>query len=151
MKITPLLSDTYLALIKNSVGAQFFQTLFARVHGRKKNILNGGELSCAFFVSAVLLLTKLIKEPHATVTGTEKDMRRCGWKQTQTLKRGSVIVWGKKHGHKHIGFYLGGEKAVSNSTARKVPVLHHFTFGTRNEKPVRRIEAIYWHKNLNGK
>lgn len=150
MKVTLLPRDTYLALIKNSLGARIFKALYAEVGGRKKNILQGGILSCPFFVSSILLLMnmKLIQEPHATVEGTIQDMKHCGWKAVRALNIGSIIVWEEKRGHKHIGFYIGGRKAVSNSTKQKVPKIHHVTYGVRNNEPVRKIEAVYWHKKF---
>jgi len=99
---------------------------------------------------------KLIKKPHATVNGTINDMEKSEWQKIKKLKRGSVLVWmpkefdegGVKAFYRHIGFYIGNAKAISNSTKFGMPKIHHWTYGTKKGKPIRNVEAIYWHKKL---
>lgn len=157
--ITPLLFESYMSMIRNSAGSRMFQHAYALVHGRKIDILRSGDLSCAFFVSSILALFhpfKLIQNPpHSTVAGTIKDMKRMGWKEAKKLRPGSVILWESlvknghvKSGNKHLGFYIGGNKAVSNSSKARTPIIHHVTFGQIKGKPVRRIEGIFWNKKL---
>ncbi|MBI5913023.1 hypothetical protein HY839_01115 [Candidatus Azambacteria bacterium] len=158
-KITPLLYDTYCAMVKNSMGARTFRNVYACVDGKKKDITKNSRRSCAFFVSSILLSStsvlhavKLICEIHITVGSTVKDLALSGWKHVRTLKRGSILVWEKdRDGYPHIGFYVGNNKAISYSSNKKTPVMHHFTYGVKNGKPVRKIEAIYWHKKLSSK
>ena len=57
-KVVPILIDSYIAIIKNSVGSQLFRNLYAKVNGKKIDITENGKLSCAFYVSSVLLLFK---------------------------------------------------------------------------------------------
>lgn len=124
-----------------------FQTVWAEVGGKKKDILAGGELACASFVSGVLLWSGLIKEKHATVTGTLKDMRRSGWKKIKKPREGCILRWEKREengGHEHLGFYMGTTIAISNSKTAKVPVEHHWTY-----RGTRKIVAMYWHPRLN--
>ena len=152
-KIRPLLFETYLAVVKNSVGANVWRNFYADVGGRRQDIMRNGDLSCAFFVSSVLALFGFIRKPHGTVAGTIGDMERSGWRKLRKPKAGSVLVWVELRGargetHKHIGFYVGGGKAVSNSSMRRCPVMHHWTFGVKNGKPKRKIEAIFWNKKL---
>ncbi|MCX6813984.1 MAG: hypothetical protein NT078_02130 [Candidatus Azambacteria bacterium] len=115
---------------------------------------NGG-LSCARFVSSLLYLFKLIKDMHATVNGIVKDLKQSGWKKIKKPKIGSILVWekidfGNKDFHKHIGFYIGNNKAISTSSPKKgQPVIHHWTYGIKRNKPVRKVEAIFWNKKLN--
>ena len=124
------------------------------VGGKKKDILKDGELSCASFVSSVLLMFGLIKKRHATVKGTVKDMFRSGWQEIEKPKPGCVLVWEKRHvpgrsEHKHIGFYHNNKSALSNSHKQKSPQIHHLTYGTKKDGlPVRKIEKIFWHKRL---
>lgn len=150
-KVTPLLRDTYFAMIKNSVGTKLFRNCFALVNGKKVDVMKNGDLSCALFVSSLLSILNLTQAPHGTIESTIKDMEQSGWKPVKKLVPGSIIVWEEKKEHKHIGFYIGNDKAISNSSKRKSPATHHFTYGVKNGKPVRNIEAIYWHKKLNGK
>ncbi len=146
-----LLLPTYLAMIKGSVGSKICQRLFIVQQGKVKDILYRGKLSCAFFVSLILKFFDLIKSAHATVAGLEEDLLKSGWYKINKPKVGSVLVWQKNStGHRHIGFYIGGGWAVSNSTSKRVPRRHHFTFGREGKRPKRAIEAIYWHDKLKG-
>ena len=156
-KIIPLTCKSYMATIKNSIGTKMFRNFYAKINGQKKDVLENGELSCAFFASAILHLFQLIKEPHRTVVSTIKDMEESGWYKIKKIKPGSVLMWEDLESsdkgevrkfHKHLGFYIDGDKAVSNSSRLGRPKIHHLTYGIRGGKPVRRIETIYWHKKL---
>jgi hypothetical protein len=147
-KITPLLRDTYFAMIKNSIGTKLFCTFYARVDEKKTDVMKSGGLSCAFFLSSLLSILGLVKKMHATVGGVIRDMEQSDWKPIKKPCLGSIIVWEEKKGHKHMGFYIGNGKALSNSSKKKSPAIHHFTYGVKNGKPARKIEAIYWHKKL---
>jgi len=147
--VIALLKDTYSAVINNAVGCHMFRNSYALVDGVKKDILEDGTLSCAFFVSSVLVWSALIKEVHATVRSTVKDLLDSGWESIPEPRVGAVLVWeacdfGVEYGvHKHIGFYIGDEKAISHSDTEKQPVVHSFNFnGERN------IEQILWNKKL---
>ncbi len=115
--------------------------------GRKQDITKNGKDSCAYFVSTVLLRFDLVKEIHATVAGTIKDLEDFGWFKLKKPKKGAVLVWEKKKiGESesfHIGFYLGNKKAISNSSKKGFPVIHHYTFGNK-----RKIIKILWNKKL---
>ncbi len=142
-------------MITNSVGSRMFQNLYAKVDGKEQDILKNGDLSCAIFVSIILHTFELVKTPHATVLGLLKDMERSGWKKSRKLNKGDVIVWepedqtGDGVKHSHIGFYIGNEKAISNSTTKRVIAKHHYTYGTKAGKPKRRIIGIYHNQVLN--
>ncbi len=124
------------------------------------DILENGNLSCAFYVSSLLSLFsvfKLLKNPpHSTIAGTIKDMKSSRWYEIRTLKPGAILLWEEKKlgdqyakkGHKHLGFYIGNEEAISNSSKRRMPVRHPFSFGDVNDKKFRKIESIFWHKAL---
>jgi hypothetical protein len=155
-KVEPLFKDNYLAFIRNSVGANTYRNLYALVDGERKDIAHDGELSCAIFASSILALFKLIAEQHATVNGTERDLLASGWVKIDEPRDGAVLVWEEISSddpsvaamHKHIGFYVGNDEAVSNSKTLKAANLHHWTFGTKNGAPVRAVEAIYWNEKL---
>lgn len=145
-----IIRDSYLALIKNSVGANFWRNLYFKVNGRQRDVLEDGELSCAFFVSSVLLILGLVKEFHATVSGTLADMKTTGWQEIKKLKLGSVLVWEEKNGHRHLGFFMGGQSAISNRYNLRRPGRHHLTFGVKKDGSAKRkIIKILWHKKLN--
>ncbi len=143
----------FLQMIENAVGTNLFRNLWAEVDGDKKDILENGELSCAQFVSGILYLNGLIKERHATVEGTVRDIEAFGWKKINEPKIGSILVWesieypdGSKHGH--IGFYIGDQKAISNSPKEKSPQYHRWTYARENESDYRRVSSIYWNTLL---
>ena len=151
VSVKPILLDTYLAVIKGSVNSKAFKHLYAETLNKRVDILKNGKLSCSFFASSILSSFGLMESIHATVNGTEKDLRASGWKEIKHLRVGSVLIWeikSKKDPHRHIGFYVGDDEAVSNSSNIKVPATHHWTFGWHKNKPRRKVEAIFWHKKL---
>ena len=141
--------DSYIKMVKNSVGTKMFRNLYLEKEGRKFDATENGEMSCAFFVSNVLLIWKLISEGHATIKSTIKDMLKNGWKKIpkNNAKPGDVIVWeenvsDKGRIHSHIGFYIGNKKTVSHFDGIKAITCHHWTY---NDK--RKIIAVYrWSK-----
>ncbi len=128
-----------------------FRTLWAAVGGRKKDITERGALSCAYFVSSVLMVAQsafsrpLIRTVHATVGGTVRDMESCGWRRIARPRKGAVVVWEARDGHRHIGFVAGRGTAVSNDTARGAIARHALTFGRKGTSAYRRVEAYWWH------
>lgn len=155
-KVIIIVRDSYLKFLINSVGSKIFKNLYAYVNGTKKDILENGGLSCAFYASSVLQHFKLISDVHATVSGTIKDLMESGWREIKRPVPGSIIVWEEKEFedgsfHKHMGFYLEKNKAISNSTVKKVPAIHHWTFGQKNGQPIRKVEMILWNDKLERK
>jgi len=149
-EVIPLIKDSYLAVVKNSIGSRMWRVFFAEVKSKKKNISKRGKLSCAFFVSTILVMFSLIKKGHMTVKSTIKDMRTSGWFEIKKPRIGSILVWeatnfGGGDICRHIGFYVGNNKAISNSSISRQPVIHDYKFGKNNRK----IEHIFWHKILN--
>ncbi len=117
---------------------------------RNKNVdvLKNGELSCTFYVSSVLKIFNLIGEVHCTVNSTVENLLNFGWKEIKKPIPGCVLVWEEKsfgHDdfHKHIGFYIGKNKAVSNDYKKKVPKIHSWNFNKR-----RNVELILWNNKL---
>lgn len=146
-------SETYLKAIKNSVGSNIFRNFFAYVDGKKMDIRKDGQLSCSAFVSSILYLHKLCYDIHATVEGLIKDIELFGWKKINKPKPGAVLLWEPKliNGgiNKHVGFYVGNNKTISSRPEKRQPIIHHWTFGVKNGRPVRNIEQIFWHDKLN--
>lgn len=133
--------DSYLQMIKNSVGTNMFRNLYLEIDNKRTDVAQDGNFSCAFFVSNVLLIWELISEGHATVEATTRDMEKSGWKKTskEKAKPGDVIVWEKNHkDHFHNGFYIGNKKAISNSAIDKVPIIHDWQYDGK-----RKIIAVY--------
>ena len=132
-----------------------FRSIFVLAGGKEKDILKNGELSCAFYVSCILKLFDLISRLHATVDGAVKDMIDNGWTETKKMKPGDVLVWEKKKFkdgelHRHLGFYLGDKKAISHRDNKRIPIIHHYTYGqTKDGQPKRKIVKILTHKTIN--
>src|SRR3989344_170532 len=133
-KVFILWRETYLAMINNSLGTKMFRNCYARVNGRRQDILRNGDLACAVYVSTILTFVQLLNCPHTTVTKTELAMKRAGWRRIKTPRAGAVIIWELKRwasgeSHRHIGFFLQKGRAISNSPERGYPIIHHLTFG----------------------
>lgn len=127
-KIQILIHKNYIQTIKNSVNTKMFRNVFVLIDGKEKDITKNGKLSCAIYISSILKLFDLISKKHTTVNGTIKDMLNSGWKKTKKLKIGNVLVWEEKEDHQHVGFYIGNNKAISNSDKKRVPIIHHYTY-----------------------
>jgi hypothetical protein len=142
-----LIYDSYLKMIKNSVGTKMFRNLYLEINGDKADVAKNGNFSCAFFVSNILKIWGLISEGHANVPSTTKDMIKNGWKKIpkDKAKPGDVIVWEKRKGsdglmHYHNGFYIGNGKAISNDDKKRTPVIHKWDY--------KKITTIYTHPKL---
>jgi len=147
--------ESYLALLENAQGTTLFADAFALLGNKRANITEGGRLSCAYFVSAVLLIASsfapsfgLIRALHFTVRGTREDLRACGWKPISAPRKGAVVVWEAREGHEHIGFALGGGMALSNSSTFGRVTRHPLTFGKRGTNVYRRVTELWWHPAL---
>lgn len=152
-KVEKMRFETYLAVIQNSVGTKLFSEGYARIDGQPTNIMAGGEVACAFFVSGVLCLfdVELIDHAHATVTSTVKDLEKHGWEQVNDPQAGDIIVWepvkfpdGKAH--EHIGFVVSKNEAISNDYASGAPQRHGLD--TMADGQPRKITAIYRGRHL---
>lgn len=136
-KPIPVIKDTYLAMIRNSVRSNLFRNYYLSINGKTIDDTRDGDLSCALFVSSILTLLKLTEETRLFVDEVVVDLKASGWKETMRPEEGSVLVWEARKGdrdevHKHIGFYIGDDRAVSNRPDTRQPTEHHWTFdGTR--------------------
>jgi len=148
LSIKPLSNETFLAMLEHSAGSRVWQRMYARVNGQRRDILHHGELSCAFYVSSLLRIFGWLKEVHATVDGTIKDLHASGWRRTTRPRPGDVVEWAPityQDGevHRHLGFYLDRGRAISTSFSRRTPIIHHLTYGRRGRPAYRRIVNIY--------
>src|SRR3989344_1417424 len=147
-KVTLRQFDTYIAMIENSVGSFMFKNIYVNVEEAKKDATEDGRLSCAFYVSAILYMTKYIKDMHATVASTIKDLKESGWEAVTEPVPGSVIVWKvgpqDTNGHPHIGFYMGDNHAISNDSLKKHPTKHDWKYDGKRE-----VEMILWNPKIN--
>lgn len=164
--------ETYLALIKNSIGTELFSDLFFMNNSDKPfegispheivNVSKNGQLSCPYYVSCILhLIGGVIDAPHATIDGTLKAMRARGWQELSAeegLAPGDVVIWEKKEddgsghysdGHEHIGFILDENTATSSSSRQKKIISHHPEFKNMGaDIKERKIVKIFAHPEL---
>jgi hypothetical protein len=144
-KFEYLRPESYLVMIKNSVGTKMFRTFYVKDEkGRTTDILKNGDLSCPVFVCHILLAFGLIQKSHFTVARTVDDLVESGFKKVtvKAMKPGDVIVWAAHKGrtgyHTHIGFFVGKDRAISNSSKKREVAKHHYTYGGKRE-----ISAVY--------
>lgn len=123
-------------MAENSIGSNVFRNLYIRLEdGSEVDALKDGDLSCAVFVSGILSAIGLVDKGHATVTSTIKALEEAGWQEVAISSPlpADVIVW-DEYTHddgsatKHIGFYIGNDMAISNSSEKRSPQKHHWTY-----------------------
>jgi hypothetical protein len=140
--------ETYLQLLKNSIGTGMFRSYYVQDDTRGRfDALDDGSNSCAFYVSGVLVLFGKLAKVHGTIASTIKDLETSGWGLADQPMAGDVLVWeamdfpdGRRE---HIGFCVADNRALSTSSEKKVVTEHDIHFGEDN----RRIEKIYRMKN----
>ena len=138
--------ETYLQAIKNSCGSSIFRNLYVEDDlGVVSDVLENGNLSCAMYVSSILAMFGKIDGRHGTVAGTILSLPKAGWKEVKldNLQAGDILIWEKgtlpsssddpyRQGHSHIGFFIGEQLAVSNSSENGFPIIHSCDYrGTR--------------------
>lgn len=141
-----LLFETYLQTIRNSCGSRLFRNLYVEDDlGEVIDVLENGNLSCAMFVSSILAMFGKINARHGTVSGTIEALPAAGWTEVSLdeIQAGDILVWEKgdspvsaddpyRAGHSHIGFFMGDQSAISNSSENGFPILHSYNYhGTR--------------------
>lgn len=124
-----------------------FRHNYVLVDGSEKDILDNGQLSCAFFASFVLKAFGLVETLHARTEGTIKDLERSGWQKTETPHEGDVVIWEEQQQKSgvfpHIGFYIDEKTAISHRDTHSTPIAHSLSFdGTRA------VTAYYTHDFL---
>lgn len=125
MKLKILHQETYLAMIKDSVGTNIFRSLFVldEETGQKIDITEDGTYSCARFVTAILTIAGRIDRPHATVKTTQEIFTNSpNWVKVQQPIAGDVVFY-----HEHVGFVIDNQHCISNSPEKRQPIKHPMT------------------------
>lgn len=117
--------DTYISIIKNSVGSHLFNSFIVRIKetGETEDILKDGEYAAAFFVSSVLTLVQAIDKPATTEAGLERKLAESDrWftVNEDEIEVGDVIfyedtVLSDGSTETHVGFALDNDNAISIS------------------------------------
>lgn len=151
MKIVRHVFETYLSVIEGSVGTNMFRHVWADFDGERRDTMNDGGTSCAFYVSGVLAMFNVIEKPSSTIQSVVDNILKAGWQKVEEPEAGDVIIWEPKvyppveEAQEHIGFYVRSEKAISTSWRTKTPILHDYMFRDYEE---RKIVGIYRGKHL---
>lgn len=157
--------QTYLSMIHTSVGSSLRKHFFLTKDDKtSRDILQGGNLSCAFYVSSVLNQFNLTPAIFANVLSLQKALLERGWTSLQQdthpddLPPWSIIIRDSQPGsskqdlynntrnsHYHIGFYVWDSQAISNMSDAfvaedqhaKTPQCHHYTY--HDTRPIQAI------------
>ena len=143
-----LVRDTLVSQALGSLGSTQYQYLWVEDEGLRKNIVEDGEHSCAYFITSLLHNLRLLDRMHATIKTTRPDLERHGWVLVREPKPGAVIIWEEQRGHEHIGIYIQDEEAISNSTSLRVPKIHDWLFRSDQTPDGRKAVEIYVHPSL---
>lgn len=138
---------TMIATARAAVGSTMFQHMYVRDKQTREehDTMQGGELSCAFFVSSILCMFGLLDDSaHSTIATTLAKMKERGWYEIDEPIAGAVVHWPANDVSDHLGIYVGDNRYVSNSYARRTPIEH----GSRLSDD-RDPDAYYWHVDLN--
>lgn len=146
-----LLKKNFLTVIKNSAGTNMFRNFFYK--GR--DVLKNGDLSCAFYVSSILVILDFIDRVYFRVVDITDNLGKNGWYEINSLRKGAIVVWNPivQNGgtHLHIGFYMGKGIAISNRSSIGVPGEHPVIYSGLDQNSTTKqvtIRAIYWHDKL---
>lgn len=149
----------YMESIKKSVGSGLFQNYYVDDPKEKKLVIDvceGGEKSCALYVSRICLWYNLVRIPCVTVDSLLKEMKSSGWNQIPLSEApyGAVVVWEPRaqqgrNLHRHVGFVVGTGRCVSHIALVRAPAEHDlFMIEVYGNKNSRRPQAFYSHPFL---
>jgi hypothetical protein len=153
--ITDHVLETYLAHIKGTVGSTAYRHWY--VHQKKdpqtvKDVTNGGQRSCAYYASAVLVTFGLTYKILASTNGLLRDMWGIGWYELQEPRPGAVLVWlpreGETGNYPHLGFYMGDDKAISTIGGDICTPMEHDWRYVPPKSDHRELHSIWWHDKL---
>lgn len=130
----------FISMLDNLEGIKIFKNFYIQDNDEKIiDILQNGNLSCAVFVSSILYINHLISSQHSTVDSTIKDLLNNNWiiSNVNNLKKGDILVWEEtknqedKTMHKHIGFFIDKDIALSNDYKIGYPKFHEINLNNR--------------------
>ncbi|HUC96694.1 MAG TPA: hypothetical protein VMR16_03470 [Candidatus Saccharimonadales bacterium] len=108
-----IVPKNYQSFIEALPGAAMWRHLYvADQFGNEIDVTENGNKSCAYMVSSVLCIFRLIDMPHATVNTTLEHMEKAGWEKINKPVKGAVVHWAD-----HLGFYLADNFVISNSSS----------------------------------
>ncbi len=139
---------TLAAMIGGSLNSPMFHHWYVLDEkGKAVDAVNGGESSCAFYVSVLLQSVGLCDGVYPHMDRLIESMERCGWTEIKVREPDAsimVVVWGETYGNRHLGFaFEGSEMAVSHSSFENCPRRH-----SRTLRDGREIARRWTHPDL---
>jgi peptide deformylase len=111
-KFARIVPKNYQCFIETLPGSSMWRHLYVtNQNGDEIDVTENGNKSCAYMVSSVLYIFKLIDEPHATVKTTLEHMVEAGWEKVNKPTKGAIVRW-----EQHMGFYLDNDFVISNNS-----------------------------------
>lgn len=135
-------NKNYISTINNAVGTNLFKNLYMLDdNGVEFDAADGGNRSCALFVSGILKMFSRIDNMHATASGTLKAVSSSSsWVQTSNPVAGDIIFWAKTPNTTgHVGFFIDNNTAVSINDNEGLASVHNLVLRDGRE-PV-----SFWH------
>ncbi len=141
--------ENFLLSVQNSIGSQIFRSY---LDNQGNDVLKNGDLSCAYYISSILLIHGLIDRVHFRVDGTIEAMEKAGWTKVEHLKKGCIVIWDSVNqngnNHHHIGVYIGDQQAISNRSSQGMPGEHPLHYSGLDKEGLKKrapVIAYYWH------
>src|SRR6185436_5915790 len=80
-------------------------------------------LSCAFYLSRLLVSQGLLPCPHVTVPSTVDCLTSNGWSSAEEERVGDVVLWTRADDALHLGLVVPSDMFATNSSIKCEPVL----------------------------
>ncbi len=147
-----LIVDTLLAMAHNSIGSATWRNFYRLEDGQKTDAVEGGKLSCSWFVSTLLRSLELLTTVHLRTESTVKDMESNGWFRIEDRRPGAVIVYANQmrasgRSRPHIGFCINENEVISTGDQNGSPEIHEWNIH-KGEGTERILDGIYWHPSF---
>lgn len=149
--------ETFLKMVENSEGCKLFNSLMMKKGGEVFDILDDGDVSCATFTSSILFLNRFLPEQKSTVKGLSDVLSgETEFKPDRFIEipiadfipeKGDVVFWESIMGddgaaHRHVGFVLNENEAVSTSGIYH-SVIRHPLYKKPGTDIDRKIERVF--------
>jgi len=149
--------ETFLKMVENSEGCKLFNSLMMKKGGEVFDILGDGDVSCATFTSNILYLNEFLSKRTTTVLGLEKILSEEVKSESSRFveitiadfipEKGDVVFWESIMGddgaaHRHVGFVLNENEAVSTSGIYH-SVIRHPLYKKPGTDINRKIERVF--------
>jgi len=134
----PERTDAHIRLMRATIrtlGSGAYRSFYApNEEGEIVDVTQGGKLSCAYYLSRLLVSQGLLPCPHVTVPSTLTCMTANGWSSAEEERVGDTVLW-TKDDELHLGLVVPSGMYATNSSIKRVPVLLRQEDSTRLGEP----------------